>query len=782
MMKMRFRMFKNDFFNGISTNLVVMVFILMSAMLSCTSISLIYNSMFQISYFMDDMGHTTELNFFMMNADLIDKNNIEIFLEDQKVSEFQIEEYVNLPNTSMLFNDTQKVNSTGCFASVAPEKYNLVYDEENEQPDIKEGYVGIPLSMKQQLDLSIGDTFHVTRGNQVFTYEIQSFIRDSLYGSEMMGQKRFILHPSDYEKQYEATDFQGHALSVAVASKEHQRDLEVAMQEAGLPNYLMITKDTAQLSFLGISAGSCAIMMMCGVILLFMSFLIIRFTILFQLEKNYTEIGIMKAIGFRQKQIAPIYLGKYIGIAFFATTLGFVISIPFVQYLKETQAGVVPIMPGEMGACISAFIIPIILGMVYGITKLVLRRLKKQSVMDAIRKGNEGESYQSASRLRLTKNKHLSLSTFLAMNDTFTHLRNSIVIVLIYTSALLMILVPLTLKDAFEKDAFLQMLKITSGDLYTPQNGGLNVSTIEEDRKKVEKDLQAYDQDVDVKIETLTGVTLMDQGVNISGFLFKRADNNKGLVFDEGQAPKLKDEIALTSTLAKEFNKSIGDTIDLSWEGKTETFVITGIYTGMMNLGHNVLASDEMEYEYSNSSYLVINFSKDKTTSQELAQQVLKEYQGRALINANDMKRSLSGDVASQITDFSNLIIGMMLFITMAITILFSRLQMMKEQTSIALMQSLGYARKQIRHWQLQRSLFLGVIAILIGCVLHSLFTAKVLGMFFEIIGMGKVTFAHDVINAFVLYPILFILCVLIAQLLVNGTLKKWNINLLNEE
>lgn len=64
---MLLRLLKNDLLHGKLTNFMVMIFLAVSTMLSCASISLIYSSQNQISYFMDDMGKVADYNFSMMN-------------------------------------------------------------------------------------------------------------------------------------------------------------------------------------------------------------------------------------------------------------------------------------------------------------------------------------------------------------------------------------------------------------------------------------------------------------------------------------------------------------------------------------------------------------------------------------------------------------------------------------------------------------------------------------------------------------------------------------------
>lgn len=778
---MYLHLLKNDLLHGKLTNVMVMIFISISTMLSCASISMIYSSQNQISYFMDEMGNVADKNFSMMNTSKQDEEHVLSFLKENEIRDYQLEYDLTLPLSSMKFNGKNNLESSGCFATTLPEKYNLMFDESGNTPVLHKGEVGVPLSMKKQMSLKQGDILTVTRGGKEFSYKVSRFIRDSLYGSEMMGQKRFLFHPSDFEEQKKMSSSLEHALVLSVNDSKKTKNLETKMQKAGLPACILVDKSTARLSFMAVSMGTSALLLMSGCILLLMSFLIIRFTILFQIENNYTEIGIMKAIGFSHSQIKPLYLVKYMGISLIGTIAGFLLSIPFANLLEGMQAGVVPQMPGSIGTLLSATVVLLTLLMVYGVTTAVLRKLKKQSTMDAIRKGNEGESYHKHTALSLDHSRHLRVHSFLAVNDLLSHTRNSLMMILIYAFCFLLMLVPLTLKDSFKKDAFLQILKVSIGDLYTQQNGGTTRTQLEVQKEELLKELRSYDSDVSIQLETMTSASLSDQSVNTSVFLMKHATGNEEIRYESGKAPLLDNEVALSTEMAKQYDKTAGDSIIVGYEDVKKTFLITGTYSSMMNLGKNILAGD-IDYESVYSGYLVINFSGSAKERKETSQRVLEDDRTIKLIRGEDMVSSLSGDMPNQISMMSDLLTMIITLIIFALTILFSKLYMMRMKSSIALLQSLGYPKRNIQYWLLLRCLLQAVIGLVLGLLIHVTLTANLLSMYFESVGMGTIQLYCDTLHMLILYPLVFITAVILAQGIVNHTMKSWKIEDLNKE
>ncbi|MFR5523927.1 MAG: FtsX-like permease family protein, partial [[Clostridium] innocuum] len=467
-------------------------------------------------------------------------------------------------------------------------------------------------------------------------------------------------------------------------------------------------------------------------------------------------------------------------ITLIGVIIGFFTSIPFAELLENMQASVVPIMPGNTGTYLSLIIVILIPALVYTVTTLVLRKLKKQSTMDAIRKGNEGETYKEHTHFTLAKTRLHRLHSFLAFNDLMTHRKHFLMMVIIYAFCMVLILVPLTLKDAFQKDTFLQILKISIGDLYSQQNGGNSVKDLEEKRAMVLRDLKVYDENIRVDLETMTSASLSDAGLNTSVFLMKRADGNT-IAFDYGKAPKLSNELALSTTLAKRYGKTVGDSISMEYEGKKNTYLISGIYSSMMNLGNNILAGD-LEYEYAYTGYLVIHLSQDELTNHQVAETIKKEYKGLKLIDSKQMTKSFSGDMPQQITMMSDLIISIILIILFALTILFSKLHMLRAKKAIALMRSMGYAKRNIRRWLFVRCMIQVLCGLLLGILLHTFCMNGLLEAYLESMGMGSVELRSAPLNMYVLYPLLFILAAMAAQWIVNRTIPAWNIKDLSEE
>ena len=107
------------------------------------------------------------------------------------------------------------------------------------------------------------------------------------------------------------------------------------MNKEGFNTIYTVDKDTFAYTYImnNLIAG---VLIVVGICLIIISFLILRFTIVFTLEEEYKEIGIMKAIGIKNFTIKIIYLIKYFVLIVVAALVGLIFSIPLSNVMINT--------------------------------------------------------------------------------------------------------------------------------------------------------------------------------------------------------------------------------------------------------------------------------------------------------------------------------------------------------------------------------------------------------------------------------------------------------------
>ncbi|HBI61257.1 MAG TPA: ABC transporter permease, partial [Lachnospiraceae bacterium] len=89
-----------------------------------------------------------------------------------------------------------------------------------------------------------------------------------------------------------------------------------------------------------------AVMLIVSICLILISMVILRFTIHFTMSEEFREIGVMKAIGIKNRKIRGLYITKYFAVSLVGGIIGFFLSIPFGNLLLGSLSQNI-ILPGR---------------------------------------------------------------------------------------------------------------------------------------------------------------------------------------------------------------------------------------------------------------------------------------------------------------------------------------------------------------------------------------------------------------------------------------------------
>lgn len=781
---MLFRLFKNDLLNGKVMNSVLMLFIMISSMLSCTSIALLYSTTNSLDYFLNTKGNVAPLNLMVNSVKSQDKKRIEQWIHTEQLNEHsEYVDFLTIPIENLKVEGKAVPDNTGPYLTKISEKYNHVFDEFGNEVQINKGEVSLPYFMKKGAGFKIGDTLEVNIENKKFSYRVSSFNKDPFLGSMMTGMKRILFQKDDLDEMKKITPVNNIGVLLFIQDNGNRNAIEHSWEQAELPTYVSMDYDTIYMANIGVQGGNSALLLTTGIILLLMSFITMRFAILFQIENNYHEIGIMKAIGLQNKQIRNLYLMKYMGITIIGCILGYFLSLPLTSFMNDTLSSDILQMPTLFGKILALVVIVLIIILTSLFAIYVMRRMKKQSAIESIRKGSTGERFHKLSKISLHKRNHMSVLSYLGMSDIMNHMKTYVAMIIVYILALLLLILPLKLQNIFHGDGFLRVLNFTIGDLYSQQfNNSMNVEERKVIQDKLQKDLRVYDKNVKVNQEIMTSVSIILPDYNDAGFVTKRADKGEKIKFNDGSKPVQKDEIAITSKLSNLYNKHTGDIIKLKIDGKISEFMITGVYDSMMNLGKNMLLSDGYEVKTTTMLQYVITLSVPESQKEDMIQEIKQDYKDYKLLDSEDSANNYSGGMMDQMVTLVILIITLVSLIIFFITLLFAKLQILRDQGSIAVLESIGYHKKHIRAWQLRRTIMISIISIGFGLCIQAVVMSPFIKLIFQILGMGNITLQTDFMKEYIIAPLLLISIIVIGQWISNLQIKNMQLKDLSED
>ncbi|KAB1435979.1 FtsX-like permease family protein [Candidatus Galacturonibacter soehngenii] len=768
---MYYRIIRNDFMKNKLITGTIMVFISISAMLVSLAAILIVN----LSGSIDTLMTKAKTPHFMQmhTGEINEERLLEFVLQNSKVDEFQVAEFLNLENSRIFINEnslSHSVQDNG--VAVQNKTFDYLLDLEGNVITVSPGEIYVPVSYKKDGTAKLGDSVLIY-GHK---FLVAGFLRDSQMNSLLASSKRFLIHEADYS-QLEDVGSKEYLIEYRLKDKKDINVFEAEYTKANLEkNGPTLTYPLFQM-LNAISDGiMIGVLLLVCILVVAISFMCIRFTLLAKIEEDYKEIGVLKAIGLRVTDIKKIYLAKYAVITAVSCILGIILSTVFRGKLLWN----IRLTLGESAYSSYAFcfgimgVILVFFTMIAYVNK-VLKRFKKISPAQAIRFGMNQEKSIESRGFTLSNNVLLPTNVFLGLKDVFVRKKLYITMLLVFVIASFIMIVPQNLYHTIAKESFGTYMGIGQSDLRI----GI-MQTKGNMRERAEEIAQILSKDEYVSAYTiLTTKTFQIQKLDgsIENMKIELGDHTTfPLKYAKGRAPINEDEIALSKLNADELKKVVGDTIILLSEGTKRELKVCGIYSDITNGGKTAKAT------FTDDSADIMWCSIDVLLSDAtmIAKRVVEYKECFPYAKVSDIKEFMLqtfGPTIRSIHMVSVVSLSIALLISLFITLLFIKMLMAKDQYAIAVMKSFGFTIYDVTIQYITRSFFLLFMGVTIGVLMANTFGETLAGMILSALGASTFRFEVNVVSSYLISPLMMVCCVLIATLLATSCMGEIKIS-----
>lgn len=545
---MYYHIIRNDLLRNKLVSLTIILFIILATTLMSLVAILTINLVGSIT----TLTKQAEIpDFLQMHEGEINKERLQSFATvHENVEKFQILEFLNIPGAKIHLGEhslTANVQDNGL--SVQSTEFDYLLDEQGRPIHPAEGELYVPIGYITEGTAQIGDKAKV--GEKEF--QIAGSLKDGQMNSPLASSKRFLVHEKDYQDLASEGSLE-YLIEFQLKDTSKTNAFETAYTDAGLEaNGPTLTKKLFKLVN-GLSDGVLiAMILLVGFLIVIISLMCIRFTLLTKLEEDYREIGTMKAIGLRLKDIKNIYLAKYTFLAVAGCLTGVILSIIFSYPLLQN----IRLNMGESsyekwdtffafmtGGIVYLFIVSYIL--------FVLKRFKKISAATAIRNGESKIKKGRKDYFFLSKSKILPVNVFLGIKNILFNKKFYLTLFMIITLACFMVIVPWSTYHTVKAPSFTKYLGF--GDM------NLMISMDHPGKKRELNKIQSFLNESDN--------TKKSAQITAKSFKAKKDDKSEEKIIIElgehdafpieymkGNKPKKSNEIALSSMNAHEFKK-----------------------------------------------------------------------------------------------------------------------------------------------------------------------------------------------------------------------------------
>ena len=785
------RILKKDLMKRKAINGILFLFITLATVFLASSVQNILSVSQGVSYYMD-YANVPDIDFVISSSEELDKiaSWMEVQKKDGVISDYDRDDFYTTGDEAFKVirnGKEESIDSKGADLYIGKEakSYDKVYDLNGDPFTLKKGEIAVANVLMRDNDLKIGDTIIIESGGIRKQFTIAVRTKDAALGSDMGGMLRIILHEDDQK------EFMGSMKSFSLIHVmcDQPNDFTQDLNKQGFSSLAStVTRDMFAMmySFDMIIAG---LLIAIGICLIFIALLVLRFTLVFTLEEQYREIGILKAIGLRDRGIQHLYLIKYLCIVTIGAALGLVLSIPVSSALiKSVSANMIMDQEGA-GILVNILCALVIILLVLGFCQLCTRRLRKISAIQAIRNGDSGERFRKR-LLSLYRRPRLNVSMFLGINDITTHLKRYVVLIITFCVSFLLITIPLNTVKTMNSDDMVKrfMMDPDSAVLMKSldQEGEeaiVNSKNLLSHMEKLKQELKEHGYDAKLSATPIFFLSLSGENKKSANIMSVQVlgEQTDFAVYAEGVAPKLENEIAVSKDVLKENDWKIGDTLTVRVNGKKRKLLITGSYTDYMQLGKSIrlnpMINMEQEVMFTHMSVMVY-IDSDKT-QEEMAEQLQKDLPHYAWTSAQELVDVNIGGIKGVLSDMLLPMTAMLCAVIMLITLLMEKLLITREKGEIAMMKSIGFNNAAICKWQMMRMFSVVITSMIIAIPLSLVSNQLILKPIFKIMG-AEMSIITDPLQAYLLYPLMLLTGILAATMISALSIRRIDIRELN--
>ena len=443
---MNWLMLKNDFKRNKVINIALLLFMTFSAILAVASVVMAVQTFTSIS----ELYETAQPPHFMqMHKGQINQNHIDEFMNShEEVTYWQTVKMIGVYGDSINVIGKDTYDLSDCRLDIGMVKQNeerdLLLNEEHEKIVLGEGEIGIPVILKGMYPMDIGDKVIVSENDIQAEFLIKEFVLDSQMNSTMASSTRILLSDVDYEKLSGNVGEYEYLIEAYFADTNMASDFQSLYEDANLPkNGQAVTYSIIFLLSALTDITTVFILLLVSILLIVVSFICVKFTIMAALEEEIFEIGTMKAIGLSFKNIREIYLNKYRILALTGVIIGYftviIISGIFTKHISTTFGS---IKMSLLTIVVSLIVAALVYLLIIAYCKRTLNKIKNVTVVDALVRGNGFEKEKTIIKDGLYKRNKLSVNWLMAWREVFYKFKNFAIVFSVVLIAEMMILIP----------------------------------------------------------------------------------------------------------------------------------------------------------------------------------------------------------------------------------------------------------------------------------------------------------------------------------------------------
>lgn len=668
---------------------------------------------------------------------------------------------IQLPTVSVM-DETNGANTV-----ISPE----FVDAQVRSPDY--GEVLIPQKTANALNVGVGDTIHLQRGESATSLTVAGIITDLVFSAPISSIHRIFVNGNQARTEFVAKP--GYAFEAVFAGDIPNGNVLYA----DFIEYL--GSETAPLGFFytfeNIRASYTTVYTIVGLMLFFLAILgslivlmVLGFAAKGAVLADTRKIGVMRAMGFTTANVMSIYALRYGIVSLLGAILG---ASSGILMSKLLFTALFAVMPNVIMPSIELYATFTVIGVVLFSSCILFfatRDIAQLNTIDAIRNKN-GEFTVRKSLIAqkvFLSNIHVSLK--LAVNSMMgTRLKSLVTVAGAVFLCAIMVFAFGMITAAARIDTNPENWGLTNQDIFIIPLDDVDARSILADIESDPDVLYTYGgirNSLSIKAEGTEDFMPVD--INVHELPL---DERVIVHYYEGRMPQGDEEVGVSYGLATSANLSVGDTLTVDKYGTIIQTTIVGIYPSFIENSISMTTEDIKAFFLNTTSLGYYNIIlKDGVDKYAVTERFKKTYSDFNFLPLGDQATRM---VQILLPIFAALILAISIILYISVSNL-TMLNILKERRSIGILAAGGFDKGSIVFKFLAQNISLSSLGIVFGLFLGIFgLPALMTSVFSSAIGLAKTPFMPTIEGALVaglLTSLLYLLSTLITARHISAT------------
>ena len=768
---MYFNILKRDIKRKKTMNVILLLFTVLASMFVSSGISNVVTVMNGTDYFLDKAG----IGDYMIFTQSGDGGVTKILDESQNVESYKMEDCLWLCKDDLKISgkEVEMKSSTVVLEGFSDSAITYFKSNNEELKSVKRGEIYVTAGLLKKNNVSVGDELRINLKGTDRKFKIAGEIKDALLGSDMMGNTRLIINQEDY-LEYDSDEFKEYNGRIFYIKAN---DVKAVKSETTDAKGILFSGERNMIKLCYVMEMLVAmIVLVLSVCLCIVSFVLLKFVITFTINEEFREIGVMKAIGIKNRKIRSLYMTKYFAMSVVGGIIGFFAGIPFGSVLISSVSEKM-VLGNDAGILLNIAGSMLVVLVMSGFAYFCTRKVKKATPVDAIRNGQTGERFSKKTRYSIRKT-HFGNALYMAVNDVLSAPKRFITITLSFFLCSIFVFGVVMVTDTMKSDRLIGTfgkksdVYITSAKLmemeFISKEGNENII---KQIENIENDLEKMGMHGKVSTEVWYKYPVTSNG-KVYSVTLQQCKQNKmsDYEYTQGSAPQNADEIAITKTVAKEIDAQIGDTVTIDFGDEKRECIVTAYFQTMNQLGSVIRIHEDAPTDMSNASALMafqIDFD-DKVNDKELRKRIdrIKDfYDIEEVFDAAQYCDDCMG-VADTMDAVAKLLLIITCIVVILVTVLMERTFISDETSQIALLKAVGFRNSFILRWHVLRFMLVAVTSEVLAIAFTYPVTKLWCDPIWKMMGATSVKYYFKPLSLMVVYPGIILLINFVSVLL----------------